>query len=913
MRLRAALLSLAICGAAHAQEKRIIDRQEIAESGIASLGEWLQRLPEQGGAMNANVNGAGDGSTQISFRNLGAQRTLVLVDGKRWVDGLQGAVDLNSIPPSAVDRIEIIHGSGSALYGSDAIGGVVNVVTRKRVSGVEAVAYGGLTEHGDAQQYDLRMTSGVSGERGTLLFSGGWFDQQPLLAGSRGWASQRMLYDFSNGRVFPLVSNVTPASRVSLTPSCGTPVCKDLAAAYGPDRRTFVADPAGVDGWRPFNPAIDVYNSQPAKDLITSSRRLSLFSNGEYRLGESAKAYFQGSFVNRRSSNLLAPAVITDAFVSRDNGFNPFGVDTYVVSRRLAEAGGVSQAFDLDTTRLVMGVGGALSEDFGVLHGLNWDASFNYGHTTGLATSNGTLDTRLISQGLGPSVTYSPGTLYCATYPSPNCVPVNLFGGPGSISSAQLSALGVHQNNDQLWSQVVSARLDLEKALFTLGAAVPVDVSGGYEYRAEYGGYIPDSVELLGADSQFNLSATRGAYHLNEGYLRVDVPVIATLSFQGAARLSSYSTFGSIWSYQSSARWQPIADVTIHGGYSTSFHAPSISDLYRGTQSSAEFAYDPCNFFRGSTALLAQCGSFHFCDNCQIASFIGGNVRLKPEKAGIATIGALIEPRFVKGLSIGLDYWNIALSRSIDYLTSQVILDRCYPAFVGSTAPPDRNACSRITRDAYGYITSIDDSITNVGSVWTSGLDASVRYAHANAIGRFAFLFDATYLIRYKQSLSDGRVISAAGNYDLGSGSFIGGLTPRLRFNAGVDYSRSAAKVGLRARYIGGFDECAGANGTSNGFSAPGLCSNPSPGTDGNGNPIAGAAPFAPRHVSAYLTLDAFVSYALKHAFGATLSAGVLNLFNSNPPVIYSSALTFADPAYQFAGRYMYGRVEQQF
>src|SRR5215470_185539 len=175
----AAFASIALAGSGMAQDARegtaagarppaaypvtVFNREQIQSSGYVSIGDFLQRMPEEGGALNTNVNNGGDGQTQVSLRNLGAQRTLVLVDGKRWVNGGSGvgsAVDLNSIPSASIERVEVLKDGASAVYGSDAIAGVVNIITRHRVEGVELAAYGGISPQGDGRQYDLSVTAG---------------------------------------------------------------------------------------------------------------------------------------------------------------------------------------------------------------------------------------------------------------------------------------------------------------------------------------------------------------------------------------------------------------------------------------------------------------------------------------------------------------------------------------------------------------------------------------------------------------------------------------------------------------------------------------------------------------------------------------------------------------------------------
>ena len=169
----------------------VISREQMITSGRVSLGDFLQTLPEQGNAINTGVNNGGDGSTRVSLRGIGDARTLVLVNGRRMVPGGLGAdpsVDLNSIPTAAIERIEVLKDGASAIYGSDAIAGVVNIITRRRYTGTELSAYSGVAGHGDGFTYDLAATSGTAGDNGSLLFSAGFFDQRKIMAGDRDFS-----------------------------------------------------------------------------------------------------------------------------------------------------------------------------------------------------------------------------------------------------------------------------------------------------------------------------------------------------------------------------------------------------------------------------------------------------------------------------------------------------------------------------------------------------------------------------------------------------------------------------------------------------------------------------------------------------------------------------------------------------
>jgi iron complex outermembrane receptor protein len=955
----------------------VINREQLQTSGIASIGDFLQQMPEQGGATSTNVNNGGDGETQISLRNLGASRTLVLVDGKRWVPGGSGAgtaVDLNSIPSAAIERVEVLKDGASAVYGSDAIGGVVNIITRRRVNGVEASAYYGTSQHGDAQQIDLNVTGGAASDKGSFTFSAGYFDQKAMFAANRDWAASALTYDYSlpAGDPNQVTTGGSPTiprgkAAVNINACGGNPLCQKLHDTFGsalncpatgkctkqfvPDTTSPVCSAAPgadadltacqVDGWRPFvqfGPHNDSFNFQSVNYLITPSTRMSLFSNGEYHISDSARAYFQGSFLNRQSAYQLAPEPLNSqsfgASLGADNVYNPFGNcggactgQAVNAGKRLLDAGGRSAGFDISTVRAVAGIDGTLPSDFGPLQGVFWDFSFNYGRTSGTTTYNGSVNTGVTAQALGHTIVdpSSPTGYGCATKagaPIPGCVPANLF---GTLTPAMLQSLGVYSGIDDGFTQLASAQANVSAELFNLASDRPIGLAAGYEYRSLFGGFNPDPIGAAGLSFDFNSLPTRGSYHVNEGYAELDVPIIShvagaeDLEFQGAVRAYDYSTFGGGATYKLGLRWRPIRDVTLRGTYSTGFRAPGISDLYGGQQPSAEPAVDPCANAVVGTAIGDRCNAMASVQGApagsvagngdtsqQINSTVGGNPKLQPETAKIATVGVVLEPSMLRGLSATVDYYNILVDQNLGFITTPVIINGCYSG--GNNA-----YCALITRDSNGVISNVSDLENNVGKVQTSGIDFAVRYTLPTDFGRFGFLFDSTYLIYYRQTLADGSVISAAGNYDLGSGSATSNLTPKIKFNVGVNYSEAGFSAGVRGRYIGGFDECAGSDGASD---SAGLCSPDlrSPPVDANGDPVPGGTPYAPHHVSAYVAFDVFGSYLLKSPFGnTTFSVGVRNLLNTDPPRVYNAFLTYTDPAYDFAGRFVYGRITQNF
>jgi len=331
----------------------VISRDQITSSGVASIGAFLQQLPEQGGALNTNVNNGGDGETQINLRNLGSQRTLVLVDGKRFVNGGVGAgtaVDLNSIPTAAVERIEILKDGGSAVYGSDAIAGVVNIITRKRMNGVELSGYTGVSGHGDANVYDANVLAGAQGDQGSFMVGAGYFKQDSFFASQRGWAANALSWDFPTGTAAPSGSGTLPRVRVNaLDPNTcqgKTATCFNLFNTFGAGKRNFIFDPTHVkvgalyspDGWRVRDPAVDFYNYQAVNYLLTPSERISLFGNGEFRIADFARTYLQASYVSRTSTTLVAPEPFVTTgnpqlVIDAKNPYNPFGVPLTSIQR----------------------------------------------------------------------------------------------------------------------------------------------------------------------------------------------------------------------------------------------------------------------------------------------------------------------------------------------------------------------------------------------------------------------------------------------------------------------------------------------------------------------------------------------------------------------------------------------------
>jgi outer membrane receptor protein involved in Fe transport len=932
----------------------VVSRQQFEASGKMTIGDFLQTLPEQGNAPNFQLNTGGinygaDGTTRINLRSLGLQRTLVLINGRRVVPGGLGAssaVDLNTIPTEAVERVEVLKDGASAVYGSDAIAGVVNIITRRTYDGANVGAQYGLSQRGDAQTFDAHVTAGRSDERSAAIFSVRYFNQKDSWLRDRDWSAQALDYDYTappDKAQSASGSSRTPQGTLRIPQdSTGNPLCNGNAlcmAMTGPGTgwkpsTRFIRDPTGpycganalgvVNCFRRFNtPAAannftgnDFYNYAAQNYLTIPSTTVQAFSAGDIKF-PGVRGYYEASYVQRNSTQNAAPMPLNPAdynniVVSKDSQYNPFGTDLNYLGRRLVEFGHRTYSEELGTFRVVTGIDGTLPGALGPLGGWFWDASMNYGRTSGTFTTGGSFRNSRVASAVGPSMTDpATGQRVCVTKPgdittvlSDGCAPLNLLGGPGSIDQSAADYLGF-TGTSRAFDALFAVNLNLSGELIRLAAEQPVSLAVGYEFRRQSGSQIADPIVQAGDSADFNFKSTRGYFTVNEAFAELSLPILSNLpgveQLEGsvAARYVNYSTFGDNFSYKFGARYTPMRDFTVRGTYSTAFRAPSISELYLGGNETDPAATDPCadlTLPTVSAATRAKClatgvkGTGSADTGLQELVRQSGNPNLTAETAKSYSLGIVVQPRAVTGLSVTVDYFNIKIQDAIGFTGAPYILQGCY---IGLYQP----FCDRIVRNNSGAIQYINDFNTNGGEKSTGGIDFAIRYALPTPAGRFAFSFDGNWL-----AFLDSKLVTVAfptvhgkGNYDLGA-------LPEFKAVAGVDWSMDRIIAGVIGRYVGNFKECS--NPYDPGTAQGGLCNL----TDGTTNQNA-------RQVGSYVQLDIHAGYSQPSTLGVTsFFAGVSNLFDKKPPYVYSAALANSDPnTYDYLGRYVYGRVQHKF
>ena len=869
----------------------VLSAEEIRAQGLASLGDVLQTLTVQSNAINTQANNGGDGSTRVSLRGLGAHRTLVLVNGRRFVPGGTGAnssVDLNAIPASVIERIEVLKDGASAVYGSDAIGGVVNIITKTAIEGIEIDYYAGTS--GDGEVLDLSVTTGLQSEKGHIAFSAGYHNQRPVWTGDRSFSESDKAYDWelNDGSYNNNGSSATPEGHIiDRSGAEGNEAWQAVVAAAGDEAGDYHRDPN--IGWRPFNWAGissdgsgDTYNYQPENYLYTPQTRYSSFLSGSHTVAARAKAYFEVLYTNRQSDQKLAPTplfTITDGIVvSATNRYNEFGRDFADVRRRFVEAGNRNFLQDIDTYRMVLGL------DHRLL-GFGSDLSFSYGRSEGTNVNEGRFILNHVKHALGPDEDCTG-----------DCVPLDILHDAGTITQPMLDYIqytGIGRGYSR--QQILQWNLTGEVARLPAG---PLAVAAGLSSRWEAGAYLPDPMTASGNTTGSKAFPTEGSYSVRELYAETRLPIYeagaVSLDATAAGRTFHYDSFGWGFTHEAGGRLQLPQGLAFRATSSNAFRAPSIAEMFLGASDSFPLVSDPCSKVdeagnaRELTAqqernCAAQGIPAGFEDSrAQLLAKLGGSTDLDPEKAAMLTAGLVYQPDFLAGFDLTVDYYTTAIEDEIGTLPASLILSNCY----SQDAPSN---CDQVVRDPDNHlITRILATNTNIGETETSGVDIGLHYTANSSLGIISAQFESNLLVKYEQTLPSANgpeLVKGKGYYDLG-------VFPTWRHTASVGLAKQRFSVGLTWRYIGGFEECED--------------------DDCKGMYRSDVEEVPPsRKVDPHSLFNVRGSYELGTTFGySTLTVGINNLLDQPPAVIYNGFLGTSDAStYDFLGRYLYVRL----
>jgi len=894
---------------------QVITRTQLVATGITNMGDILQRIPSVAGAgENANINDKGSGAVRVSLRGLGAQRTLVLLNGRRMVGsgtGADSSVDLSSIPTSIVERVEVLKDGASAIYGSDAIAGVINIITRNDFEGLEfSSTYDASTKNGDGETISVDLTVGASSSKGNMVINASYVTTGPQWNKDRAWSA----FSFSlnpDGTFRKGGSSAPPWGRFYNIDGPGAGNCASVTrgAANGPGQSD-PSNPATPGGeFACWDNDKDFWNFQAGNYHLTPSEKYGIFSAGTYDISDSIRIKTELSW-NRRESALkiasqsLAPLAFygQSIFYSADNYYNitqgpkttsdsPLGAQTVEIQdwrRRIDETGPRDTFYQNDTARALF----ALQGD--VFDGWGYEVYYSYGSNRSTTTALGELNFDKLALAVGPSfLDPDTGKVVCGTVDDPiaDCESLNVFGTPFTDTAAsQASADFISFKGQDIGTneqQVYSASMFGD--VFDLPAGT-VGVAFGIESRKEKGSDSPDALVALGiTTSDRTRSPTSGSYDVNEAYIETSLPLLAdvflaeSLDVDLAGRYSEYKVLGNktdTTNYKLGVRWQIGGGLVLRGTASTAFRAPSIADLFAGTSNFGPVVLDPCSVNPTAFCIADGVPAGGFVPLGEtLSSTRGGNDKTEPEKADIYTLGLVYSPEFVEGLSVTVDYWNIDITNAISTLGEQLILDSC--AATGLH-------CDLIERTGpeipslFGNSKAINNRTVNVGGVLSEGYDFGAFYSTQLAMGQLSVSLDSTFYDTYDVTQANGSITRNAGFFFDGAKGGAGNF-PEWKTNLFVALARDDWSASYSFRYIGEVEE--------NWY------------VD-NGTQIT-------RMIDSQLVHDTQFTYFMENV---SATVGINNIFDEDPPFAQGGFSDNTDPrTYSTAGRHAYVTVKVRF
>ncbi|MEO5831684.1 MAG: TonB-dependent receptor, partial [Rhodanobacter sp.] len=786
--------------------------------------------------------------------NLGANRSLILVNGRRWVNGagtrgFRDFVDLNTIPLAAVERVEVLLDGATAIYGADAIAGVINIITYSSYDGFKASAYVGMTDKGDGFTHNEDFLWGKTGDWGSALVSATVASNREILAGDR---------DFSNAPLQGLSRN-TPAGRFKNSVAVGS---------FG--TKAFVRDASG--GYRLDVPAKDVYNETPDTTLVGPLDRAGLYGQLRLHMGDSVTFVTEGLYNARESSQRFSPATPRirggdGMTIPANHPFNPFGVPfqgsgtSFEVVRMITELGPRINTQNVDTMRLAAGFEG----DF--TNGWSWNSFYTYAQNRAKWTSANQIDLDKVALALGSN----------ARCVANGCVPLNIFGTITPEMANYIRANGVDHNGTRqhdFTANITGDLFSLPAGMLAFAAGIEYRKESGYDNPSAYFNQKPQYITYDRKTTSAPRLPTSGSYDLKEAYvefnvpLLVNLPLVKSLELSAATRYSNYNTFGNTTNSKLGLVWRPWDDLMLRTTWAQGFRAPSINELYAGLRQTNLPAIDPCN---GGGAGKPGCAGVPASYNQanysggSILSTVGGNPGLRPETSVNRSSGFIYTPAFAKGLSWSVDWYNIDLKEAISSFGSQNLLNLCANS---------GQRCNLIARDSSGEITNLIDGPINLNRLKASGVDTTLRYQFPKmAMGNLDLMVNAAYLSAFDRydTLPNGqvRVTPRAGKSNIARESF-----PRWKANTSLGWSHGTWSANWAVHYIDSTNE------------------GPAPGYG---------------RIPAQLTHDVWGAYTLPSR-PVTLTLGVQNLFDKEPPRSYVNGgdLNFDMSTYDPRGRFIY-------
>jgi len=763
-----------------------IDAQFIQDQGTINIQDALQLNPSFGAPGYSRTVSNGDvtnaGTATVNLRNLGANRTLVLIDGMRTVAGVPGTaqVDLSMIPTDFIERVDVLTGGASSLYGSDAIAGVVNFIYKKNFEGLIVDAQGGVSQEGDDISNKVSATGGFNfaDGRGNFMVNASWSNEGVVRSSSR-WYSNDDWYSAGVLNHDPTKLFVRTLNRSTVIPGGTT--------AVGGVNYTFDSNGNPVV-WDINNQATrfdrEEYGASHA--LASPVNRLGFATRTSFEVNDKLTLFFEGEYghVTSRSYQEPHPLVANSNIIGIGQNLNvenyvfnpntgqvvkvanPYvpaliyngatdtngdGLKDISFSERMIQFGNRWTTIDRQQIRLAFGAQGNLNSDW------SYNVYFTYGRSELSALMTGLYNQSNLLNALEAvpdifDVTGNTSNIICAsaTARSYGCQPIDLFGG-GPISPAALKYVEADATQNSL-QELKVASANVSGTVLDLPAG-PLQLAAGVEYREESSRHVFDPLSNAHENGYIQENNVIGGFNVKEAFAEVNVPILSgvpmfeKLSLRAAARNSDYSTVGDFWAYNGGVEWKPIDDLLFRGVYAHAVRAPNIGELYSPSASGITTIVDPCNGIKltDTSTVAKNClkdpgvlananangGTVNFIqtDFQGVPQVSQSNPSIHQEMARTWTFGAVYTPHQVAGLNFTVDYYNIKLSDAIASAPVNTILNLCYQQGLQAF-------CSAITRRAQpslpysaGSVSQIITGLVNSGGEWARGIDFTGHYS----------------------------------------------------------------------------------------------------------------------------------------------------------------------------------------
>ncbi len=894
-----------------------ISHDDLEVTGLTDVGDMIQSVPSMSGSpIGTTTNNGGNGDVRIDLRGMGSARTLTLINGHRIVDG----GDFQAIPSTMIKEIQILKDGSSAVYGADAVSGVVNIITRRDFSGLEFTAQTvDWNNTKGAGQDSISMISGQTFDRGNFVFGAEFVKQDAAFQRDTPWDfMQNSFYIYPGGCEHQVAA-----------PYDGTPQggCYPVGSSRIPESRLpffsqglfLIGTPATTPNEVGLMVPHDgrTYNYAPVNYLQTPYKRTNIFAEANFEVTDSINfsSEFRGN--QRTSAQQLAPLPFTGgdpmfngfyddpatgntvAFtgISQDNYYLRRAVDAYnaangtsliyepVVNprRRMIET---NRRFEQNITQYQWTAG--FDGEFG--ESMSWNVFLNEGHRSIASRDFGQFSGARLFNALGPSADLdgdgnpecytditNPGTLIAG------CVPLNLFGGGAvdaggnptvtTLTQAMLDYVSLDtidtivQDQRTAGANLTGDAMDLEGGV--LGWSI------GWSYWKQKLAVTLDSAKTIGAVTGNVGASTQGSLVNNAVYGEFHAPLLDNLSLSGGLRYDDWDQFKGKATYQAGIEFRPLDSFKLRATYGTVFRAPTITDLFGGLVDSFPTYSDPCVPV-GGASLAPGCDRVGVQTDSQVLAKVGGNPELQPETGDTLTAGLVWSPEFGDhSFNFLVDYWKINLNKGISQLGVQFTLDDCYVNL-------NQSACSLITRNPDYSVKQILDTQLNVSKESAKGIDTEIGWSYPSEFGLLEAKVLWTHLLnRKQQQFAGSSTEDFAGTYS----ASLGAAFAEDKANISFQWTQDDWSIAYLGEYISGLKS-------------------------------ESAITFNPvyyQHVPSKYYSDIVASYTFSTSERSSLriAAGITNLTNEAPPFIDNGFNGKTDPStYRMFGQGYYLRLK---